>query len=122
MTTTVQSSTNAATTPTTEMIAISETTATIGTTATTDTTSTTDTTVTTGTTATIATAIKTTTPLFNEIAIPDVILASSPAPTDKPLVKLGLENPTPTSDSLMLRPSRFYILGISILLKFLLNF
>ena len=121
MTTTVQSSTAPATTPTTQMIAITSTTATVGTTATTDTTSTTGTTVTTGTTATIVTTI-TTTQFFNEVDIPDVILASSPAPTDEAFVKLGLENPTPTSDALMLTSSRFCILGIAILLKFLLIF
>ena len=104
------------------MIVISGTTSAIGTTATTDTTSTTGTTVTTGTTYTIATDIKTTTTLFNEVDMPDVILSSSPEPTDNPFLKLGLENPTPTSDALMLTPSRFCILGISILLKFLLNF
>ena len=107
--TTAVPSTTSATIPTTQM-------------KTTSTTATTDTTITIGTAITYAATVKTTTPFFNELNIPDITLPSISSPTDEPMAKLGLENPTPTSDSLMLRPSRFCILGISILLKFLLNF
>ena len=106
--TTAVPSTTSATIPTTQM-------------KTTSTTATTDTTIT-GTAINNAATVKTTTPLLNELDIPDITLSSTSSPTDEPMAKLGLENPTPTSDVLLLSSSCFCILSVTILLAFLLNY
>ena len=114
--TTAVPTTISSTTPTTQMKTITSTTARTGTTATTDTT------ITIGTAITDATTVKTTTPLFNELDIPDITLLPTSSSTDEPMAKLGLENPTPTSDVLLLTSSCFCILSVTILLAFLLNY
>ena len=107
--TTAVPSTTSATIPTTQM-------------KTTSTTATTDTTITIGTAITYAATVKTTTPLLNELDIPDITLSPTSSSTDEPMAKLGLETPTPTSDVLLLSSSCFCILSVTILLAFLLNY